>query len=117
MKAAFLLAAYDEDEVGGEGRTVLRLHPRLAPYKVASREVQPEPTVVRAGSLVVGGGTVGVIAGPCSVESREQIVATAAAVKALGEGAIAYYQWSRNEREAPANPASVQDGEGHRVAF
>jgi glycyl-tRNA synthetase len=33
--AAFLLAAYDEDEVGGESRVVLRLHPRLAPYKVA----------------------------------------------------------------------------------
>jgi len=42
---------------------------------------------------------------------------TAAAVKALGEGAILYYQWSRNEREAPAAPTSVQDGEGHRVAF
>jgi glycyl-tRNA synthetase len=33
--AAFLLAAYDEDTIGGEPRTVLRLHPRLAPYKVA----------------------------------------------------------------------------------
>jgi glycyl-tRNA synthetase len=33
--AAFLLAAYDEDTVGAEARTVLRLHPRLAPYKVA----------------------------------------------------------------------------------
>ncbi len=33
--AAFLLAAYDEDEVAGEKRTVLRLHPRLAPYQVA----------------------------------------------------------------------------------
>ncbi|HRE00257.1 MAG TPA: glycine--tRNA ligase, partial [Ilumatobacteraceae bacterium] len=33
--AAFLLAAYDEDVVNGETRTVLRLHPRLAPYKVA----------------------------------------------------------------------------------
>ena len=32
---AFLLSAYDEDEVGGEARTVLRLHPRLAPYQVA----------------------------------------------------------------------------------
>jgi glycyl-tRNA synthetase len=32
---AFLLAAYDEDQVGGETRTVLHLHPRLAPYKVA----------------------------------------------------------------------------------
>jgi 3-deoxy-7-phosphoheptulonate synthase len=58
--------------------------PILAPYKVASREVQTEPTVVRAGSLVVGGTSVGVIAGPCSVESREQIVETARAVKAAG---------------------------------
>jgi glycyl-tRNA synthetase len=33
--AAFLLAAYDEDEINGEARTVLRLHPRLAPYPVA----------------------------------------------------------------------------------
>jgi len=32
---SFLLAAYDEDEVAGEARTVLRLHPRLAPYQVA----------------------------------------------------------------------------------
>jgi len=63
---------------------VASVMPILAPYKVASREVQPEPTVVRAGSLVVGGGTVGVIAGPCSVESRAQIVATAEAVKAAG---------------------------------
>ena len=58
--------------------------PILAPYKVASREVQTEPTVVRTGPLVVGGGRIGVIAGPCSVESREQIVATARAVKAAG---------------------------------
>jgi 3-deoxy-7-phosphoheptulonate synthase len=63
---------------------VASVMPILAPYKVASREVQSEPTVVRAGPLVVGGGTIGVIAGPCSVESREQIVATAQAVKAAG---------------------------------
>ncbi len=58
--------------------------PILAPYKVASREVQSEPTVVRARSLVIGGGTVGVIAGPCAVESREQIIETAEAVKSAG---------------------------------
>ncbi len=62
--------------------------PILAPYKVASREVQPEPTVVRAGSLVIGGGTVGVIAGPCAVESREQIIETAQAVKSAGATAL-----------------------------
>ena len=33
--AAFLLAAYDEDVVNDETRTVLRLHPRIAPYQVA----------------------------------------------------------------------------------
>jgi 3-deoxy-7-phosphoheptulonate synthase len=58
--------------------------PILAPYKVASREVQSEPTVVRAGPLSVGGSSIGVIAGPCSVESREQILETARAVKRLG---------------------------------
>ncbi len=78
------------DERAADGRGfetlpgVASVMPILAPYKVASREVQQEPTVVTAGSLVVGGGRVGVIAGPCSVESREQILATARAVKAAG---------------------------------
>ncbi|NDC64396.1 MAG: 3-deoxy-7-phosphoheptulonate synthase, partial [Planctomycetia bacterium] len=58
--------------------------PILAPYKVASREVQSEPTIVKAGPLAVGGPSIGVIAGPCSVESREQILETARAVKRLG---------------------------------
>jgi len=50
---------------------VAEVVPILAPYKVASREVKPEPTVITAGSLIIGGGTIGVIAGPCSVESEE----------------------------------------------
>lgn len=62
--------------------------PILAPYKIASLEVKPEPSVVTAGSLTVGGGQVGVIAGPCSVEDEEQIVATARAVKAAGATAL-----------------------------
>ena len=53
------------------GPGVAEVVPILAPYKVASREVKPEPTVVQAGSLTVGGGQVGVIAGPCSVESEQ----------------------------------------------
>ena len=40
---AFLLAAYDEEEVRGETRTVLRLHPRLAPYKVAVLPLSKKP--------------------------------------------------------------------------
>ena len=43
--AAFLLAAYDEDEVGGEARTILRLHPRLAPYKVAVLPLSKKETL------------------------------------------------------------------------
>ena len=43
--AAFLLAAYDEDEVNGETRTVLRLHPRLAPYKVAVLPLSKKDTL------------------------------------------------------------------------
>ena len=70
------------------GSGVADVVPILAPYKVASREVKPEPTCVRAGSLVVGAGTVGVIAGPCSVESEEQILSTAEAVKKAGATAL-----------------------------
>ena len=70
------------------GPGVAEVVPILAPYKVASREVKPEPTVVTAGSLRVGGGTLGIIAGPCSVESEEQIVTTARAVKAAGATAL-----------------------------
>ena len=42
---AFLLAAYDEDEVGGEKRTVLRLDPRLAPYQVAVLPLSKKDTL------------------------------------------------------------------------
>ena len=47
---------------------VSEVMPILAPFKVPSREVKDETTVVTAGSLSVGGRCVGVIAGPCSVE-------------------------------------------------
>ena len=42
---AFLLAAYDEDEIGGERRAVLRLHPRLAPYQVAVLPLSKKETL------------------------------------------------------------------------
>lgn len=70
----------------GEG--VSEVLPILAPYKVASREVKPEPTTVTAGSLSVGGKSLGVIAGPCSVESEEQIMTSARAVKKAGATAL-----------------------------
>jgi 3-deoxy-7-phosphoheptulonate synthase len=70
------------------GPGVAEVVPILAPYKVASREVKSEPTVVRAGTLAVGNSHVGVMAGPCAVESEEQTVATARAVKAAGATAL-----------------------------
>jgi len=70
------------------GPGVAEVVPILAPYKVASREVKPDPTVVRAGSLAVGNCHLGMIAGPCSVESEEQTMATARAVKAAGATAL-----------------------------
>lgn len=63
---------------------VEKVLPILAAYKIASKETKAEPTVVKVLDLVIGGGNVGVIAGPCSVESEEQIVETARAVKAAG---------------------------------
>ncbi|HIQ22310.1 MAG TPA: 3-deoxy-7-phosphoheptulonate synthase, partial [Planctomycetes bacterium] len=57
------------------GPGVAEVVPILAPYKVASLEVKPERTVVRVGPLSVGNGHLGVIAGPCAVENRQQTVA------------------------------------------
>ena len=68
--------------------SVEKVVPILAPYKVASREVKHDPTVVEVGSLKVGCGQIGVIAGPCSVESEEQIMASAYAVKKAGATAL-----------------------------
>lgn len=55
-----------------------------APYKLVSREVRPHDTVVDVRGVQVGGGGMVVIAGPCSVESEEQIMATARAVREAG---------------------------------
>lgn len=54
------------------------------PYKNANRKFHPEDTVVSAGSAQIGGGTLTVMAGPCSVESEDQVVSIAKAVKAAG---------------------------------
>jgi 3-deoxy-7-phosphoheptulonate synthase len=58
--------------------------PILQPYKIVSRELKPQKTVVRVGDLEVGGSEFIVMAGPCSVETREQLMETAEAVKRAG---------------------------------
>ncbi|MBQ9879215.1 MAG: 3-deoxy-7-phosphoheptulonate synthase [Clostridia bacterium] len=54
------------------------------PYKAANRKFHPDDTVIAVGSAHIGGGDLTLIAGPCSVESEEQIVGIAKQVKASG---------------------------------
>jgi 3-deoxy-7-phosphoheptulonate synthase len=58
--------------------------PIAQPFTLVSRELRPHPTVVDVAGVQIGGPDLVVIAGPCSVESREQLLETARAVKAAG---------------------------------
>jgi 3-deoxy-7-phosphoheptulonate synthase len=84
--------------VGGKGEFDLTIfevlegvkeaHRISSPYKLASRAFRPGGTVVKVGGLEIGGERVVVMAGPCSVESREQIERTAELVAASGASVI-----------------------------
>lgn len=54
------------------------------PFKLVSKQIKPERTRVLAGDVCIGGPGIVLIAGPCSVESREQLLQTAHAVRAAG---------------------------------
>jgi 3-deoxy-7-phosphoheptulonate synthase len=54
------------------------------PYKQANRKFHPRDTIIQCGDVRIGGGYFAMIAGPCSVESEEQIISVAKAVKASG---------------------------------
>ena len=56
----------------------------VTPYKLASREFHPEDTIIKIGDLTIGGNELQVMAGPCAVESREQMLEVAEIVKASG---------------------------------
>ncbi len=62
-------------------KVVMRI---TTPYKLASRAFKPEPTVIKIKDVVIGGREIVLMAGPCAVESREQIMATAEAVAVSG---------------------------------
>jgi len=62
--------------------------PILAPYKMVSREFRTDDTVVNVGGVPIGGGNFMVIAGPCAVESREQMLKTGEAVRKAGASGI-----------------------------
>ncbi len=58
--------------------------PIMKPYKLASLEFKPEPTVIKVNGKNIGDGSFTIIAGPCAVESREQIIEAAEFVKECG---------------------------------
>jgi 3-deoxy-7-phosphoheptulonate synthase len=58
--------------------------PITHPFKLVSRQIKPDNTLVNAGGVLIGGPNIVVMAGPCSVESRDQLMETARAVKAAG---------------------------------
>jgi 3-deoxy-7-phosphoheptulonate synthase len=63
---------------------VAQVLPILKPYKLVAREVSADPTVIDVDGHRIGDSWFGLIAGPCSVETREQTLETARAVKAAG---------------------------------
>lgn len=63
---------------------VEKVMPILAPYKLVSKEFKPEPSVINVNGVKVGGKKIVVMAGPCSVESRELLLQIAKSVKRSG---------------------------------
>jgi len=63
---------------------VEKVVPVLAPYKLASREFKPTDTIIKIGNVSIGGPEVQIMAGPCAVESKEQLLETAEIVKNAG---------------------------------
>lgn len=94
----------------GDERVLQKLHldsdplveevkPILSKYKMVSREVQAHNSVVRIGNIPVGGDKFAVIAGPCSVESEQQLMSVAEVVK--GHGAVALRGGAYKPRTSP----------------
>ncbi len=67
---------------------VEKVIPILSPYKLVSREISPEGSMVECGGLTIGGGHFGVMAGPCAVESEEQLFKVAEEIRDSGVHAL-----------------------------
>ncbi|HEX4589527.1 MAG TPA: 3-deoxy-7-phosphoheptulonate synthase, partial [Gemmataceae bacterium] len=78
----------DETKVTAESLAAIsgveQVLPILKPFKLASRELKREETVVQVGHVSIGGGHLAVIAGPCAVESHERLEAIAGRVRSAG---------------------------------
>ncbi|MEX2175942.1 MAG: 3-deoxy-7-phosphoheptulonate synthase [Pirellulaceae bacterium] len=78
----------DELKVGADAFRAIAgvqdVMPVLPPYKLASRDAHPQPSIVEVAGVKIGGGYLAMIAGPCAVEEPERMDAIAGAVKAAG---------------------------------
>src|SRR5258708_2481183 len=83
-REATVIGAIGERELLAGYAGVEQVLPMLKPYKLVSRELSPDPTVIEALGRRIGDGYFGFIAGPCSVETREQTLETARVVAAAG---------------------------------
>ncbi|MEL7565129.1 MAG: 3-deoxy-7-phosphoheptulonate synthase [Dehalobacterium sp.] len=63
---------------------VEKVVPILQPYKLANKEFKPEKTVITVNGVEIGGNKIQIMAGPCAVESRDQLIKTAKIVKKAG---------------------------------
>ena len=79
------------------------------PYKLVSREIKPDPTVIEVRGVRIGGGCFCVMAGPCSVESRDQVLSTAEHVKKHGAPRAA-----RRRLQAAHQPLRIPGPQGRR---
>lgn len=61
-----------------------KIVPVTESYKLANKKFHPEPTKVKVGNVEIGGNTTVVMAGPCAIESRQQLLSTAHAIKTAG---------------------------------
>jgi 3-deoxy-7-phosphoheptulonate synthase len=104
---------------------VAKVIPVSRPYKLVSREMHPDDTVVQIGDVQLGGPRIVVIAGPCAVESREQAMAIATKVRSAG--AVLFRGGAFKPRTSPYSfqglgekglqiLAQVRDETGLRVA-
>lgn len=74
----------DKVKVIGNIEGVDNIVPISKPYKLASKEVKPEPSIIEVSGVKFGGENIPVIAGPCSVENEAMVIKTAEFVKAAG---------------------------------
>lgn len=63
---------------------VEKVHPILKPYKLASREVQKEDTIINVDNVKIGGDSLVYMAGPCTIESEKQLIKIAKSIKESG---------------------------------